>query len=124
MDDWDLRSLHPKEDETFTVQLTLKESVLIDHVLTLHQWDREFLGQLMTEFRLIREANARVLCGGTDKIVFACERTTDEVIAMIPPIFVIGGEEVGFSLKTKMYNGRYNLKEKEDANRDTNKNDT
>lgn len=95
----------------FEIKLTTKESVLLDYVLTLHQYDENLLGKLVAplHYGIIRAANAEVLCGLTDilevdeadKVVF------DEVIAMIPPIFIIGGEEVGFTLKCKLYAARF-----------------
>ncbi|MBI2829631.1 MAG: hypothetical protein HYX81_00565 [Chloroflexi bacterium] len=102
--------------EVYKIPLAQKESILLDYVLTLQHWDPHYLEELMTKYLAIRESNARVLTGVTSYLEVDDSPVFDEVIAMVPPLFVIGGEEVGFSLKTKLYRARYSLeKEVEDA---------
>ena len=104
-----------------SINICLEESILLDYVLTLHQWDDILLSKLLVDFKEIRQNNAKVFCGITDLLELPeDEAQLDIIIALVPPIFVIGGQEVGYSLKKKLYQFRYNLQEiKNDSKSET-----
>jgi hypothetical protein len=89
--------------ERFIVPVTFAEAHLLDWVLTAHQWDQALVDKLDTErMWLLREEVGRRLVGHTD--VVNLEHEDVRLLLVITPVlFAVGTEEVGSSLKRKLY---------------------
>ena len=92
---------------TKRIAVTRNEAVLLDYLLTAHSWDEALLERLQSHFvRGIRREAARVLTGHTDSVVLE-ENTISYLVALVPPIFPMGAEDVGLNLKRKLYLALY-----------------
>ncbi|MEX2430534.1 MAG: hypothetical protein WD645_01280 [Dehalococcoidia bacterium] len=98
-----LNDTSPTPGERYVVPVSFAEAHLLDWVLTAHQWDQELISRLDTDrIWAIREEVARRLVGHTD--VVSLEHDDVRLLLIITPVlFAVGTEEVGSSLKRKLY---------------------
>lgn len=88
------------------IPLSKDEAVLLDWVLTLHTFDLDLLGRLVSRYWQIRYEVAKVLIGESQSIDVETGDEFDEVLTMVPILFSIGGENIGGPLKEKLYRAK------------------
>lgn len=103
----------------YKIKTTPNELLLLDWVLTMHSWDQSLLDKLTRDYSKLRESIGLVLTEVFDTVQIESHQI-DELMAMIPIMFRIGGEDVGLSLKKKLWRARLNLADPEEthANQD------
>ncbi len=86
-----------------TIKATAQEAMLIDWILTLHTYDAEYLDYLMKpDIQQLRYQAGKIIIDGEGEF----ELVEDEIkwlLAIVPITFRFGKEDVGFSLKKKLY---------------------
>jgi hypothetical protein len=91
------------DDGVHTIQISVSESYVLDWVLTAHSWDPEVIGRLRSaSMQDLRLRIGRVPAGHTNELVLNDEEV-DQLLVLVPVLFMVGTEEVGSSVKKKLY---------------------
>ena len=93
--------------ESYILCITRKESRLIDWIITLHSWDNDLFERLRSPDKMnLRERIGEAFISEELNSIFDVEITKDELqdlLVLIPNSYQIGSEDVGMSLKVKLY---------------------
>ncbi len=107
-----------------TVKANAQEAMLVDWVLTLHNYDSEYLEFLMKpDIQQLRYQAGKIIIDGEGHFELL-EEELKWLLAVVPITFRFSKEDVGFSLKKKLYESLLGkkleglLKEVGDANHD------
>jgi len=91
------------EREGYRVPATGQEAMLVDWVLTLHSYNGEFLDYLMKpDVQQMRYQAGRIILDDQGEFSLL-ESEIKWLLAILPITFRFGKEDVGFSLKKKLY---------------------
>jgi len=87
----------------FRVPVTAQEAMLVDWVLTMHSYSADFLEYLMKpNVQETRYQAGRIIIDNTGTFELL-EEEIKWLLAILPITFRFGKEDVGFSLKKKLY---------------------
>lgn len=87
----------------YTVKANAQEAMLLDWVLTLHTYDPEYLDYLMKpDVQQLRYQAGRIIVDGQGELELL-EEEVKWLLAIVPITFRFGKEDVGFSLKKRLY---------------------
>lgn len=87
----------------YIIKANAQEAMLIDWVLTLHTYSSEYLDYLMKpDVQQMRYQAGRIIIDGEGQLELL-EEEIKWLLASIPITFRFGKEDVGFSLKKKLY---------------------
>ncbi|MBI2869871.1 MAG: hypothetical protein HYX96_08615 [Chloroflexi bacterium] len=88
---------------SYKIKATDQEAMLVDWVLTMHSYSEEYLDYLMKpDIQELRFQAGRIIIRGEGEL----ELTEEEIrwlLAILPITFRFGKEDVGYSLKKKLY---------------------
>lgn len=88
------------------ITLEGEEGMLIDWLLTMHSYSQEYLDWAMTEdFKQLRYQAGNIILDGKGLLEVE-EGVLDILLAITPITFRFGTEDVGYSLKKKLYDAR------------------
>lgn len=89
--------------ESYRIDATAQEAMLVDWVLTLHNYSSEYFDYLMKpDIQQIRYQAGRIIID--DKGEFELlESEIKWLLTVLPITFRFGKEDVGYSLKKKVY---------------------
>lgn len=89
--------------EGFRIKATAQEGMLVDWVLTLHNYSADYLEYLMKpDVQQMRYQAGKIIVDETGEFELL-EGELKWLLAILPITFRFGKEDVGFSLKKKMY---------------------
>jgi hypothetical protein len=89
--------------EGYRVQATGQEAMLVDWVLTLHNYSPDYLEYLMKpDMQQMRYQAGRIILDEKGEFSLL-EPEIKWLLAVLPITFRFGKEDVGFSLKKKLY---------------------
>jgi hypothetical protein len=87
----------------YRVETDAQEAMLVDWVLTLHSYSPDALDYLMKpDIQQMRCQAGRIIIDGSGELELL-EEEMKWLLAIIPVTFRFGKEDVGFSLKRKLY---------------------
>ncbi len=94
----------------YIVKTNAQEAMLIDWVLTLHNYSADYLDYLMKpDVQQMRYQAGRIIIDGDGQLELL-EEEIKWLLASLPITFRFGKEDVGFSLKKKLYEAYLNNK--------------
>ena len=101
--------------EGYRVPAEAQEAMLLDWVLTMHTYSPDYLEYLMKpDAQQMRAQAGRIIIDGSGELELL-EEEMKWLLAILPITFRFGKEDVGFSLKRKLYEAylgkRLNLEE-------------
>ena len=89
--------------EGYRVETDAQEAMLVDWVLTLHSYSADYLDYLMKpDIQQMRYQAGQIIIDGTGELELL-EAEMKWLLAIVPITFRFGKEDVGFSLKKKLY---------------------
>jgi hypothetical protein len=89
--------------EGYRIEATSQEAMLVDWVLTLHSYSPDYFEYLMKpDVQQIRYQAGRIIIDDRGEFELL-EGELKWLLAVLPITFRFGKEDVGFSLKKKMY---------------------
>jgi hypothetical protein len=107
-----------KKMDGYRVQTEAQEAMLVDWVLTLHSYSPDCLEYLMKpDVQQMRVQAGRIIVDGSGELELL-EEEMKWLLAILPITFRFGKEDVGFSLKRKLfeaYLGRRPNREQEEV---------
>jgi hypothetical protein len=87
----------------YRVEADAQEAMLVDWVLTLHNYSADYLDYLMKpDIQQMRYQAGQIIIDGTGRFELL-EEEMKWLLAVIPITFRFGKEDVGYSLKRKLY---------------------
>jgi hypothetical protein len=87
----------------YRIEANAQEAMLVDWVLTLHSYSPDFLEYLMKpDIQQMRYQAGRIVIDNTGEFELL-EEEMKWLLAILPITFRFGKEDVGFSLKRKLY---------------------
>jgi hypothetical protein len=87
----------------FRVSTDAQEAMLVDWVLTLHSYSPEYLDYLMKpDIQQTRYQAGQIIVDGRGELELL-EEEIKWLLAILPITFRFGKEDVGYSLKKKLY---------------------
>jgi len=87
----------------YRVDIDGQEAMLIDWVLTMHSYSQEYLDYLMRpDVQQIRYQAGQIIVNGKGQLELL-EEEMKWLLAILPITFRFGKEDVGYSLKKKLY---------------------
>lgn len=86
----------------FSLTITPGEAILLDWIFTLHSWDKELEDRLSKKI-FLRERIALAVAWEKEIDLSLEEDEIKELLIWVPIIWRLGQEDVGFSLKQKLY---------------------
>jgi len=101
-------------NEEKVIEVTGEEAMLFDWILTLHSFDETTLGWLMKEdIQAWREQAGEAIVRKKGSLRFSYD-DLKLVVVLIPITFRFGENDVGYSLKLKLYKAYLNLEDIEE----------
>ncbi len=89
--------------EGYRVEVDAQEAMLVDWVLTLHNYSADYLEYLMKpDIQQMRYQAGQIIVDGSGQFELL-EAEMKWLLAIIPITFRFGKEDVGFSLKKKLF---------------------
>ncbi len=89
--------------EGYRVEVDAQEAMLVDWVLTLHNYSADYLEYLMKpDIQQMRYQAGQIIVDGSGQFELL-EGEMKWLLAIIPITFRFGKEDVGFSLKKKLF---------------------
>ncbi len=89
--------------EGYRIEANAQEAMLVDWVLTMHSYSSDYLDYLMKpDIQQMRYQAGRIIVDGTGEFELL-ESELKWILAILPITFRFGKEDVGFSLKKKLY---------------------
>ncbi len=89
--------------EGYRIQANAQEAMLVDWVLTMHSYSPEYLDYLMKpDIQQMRLQAGRIIVDDIGEFELL-EGELKWLLAILPITFRFGKEDVGFSLKRKLY---------------------
>jgi len=89
--------------EGYRVEVDAQEAMLVDWVLTLHSYSADYLDYLMKpDIQQMRYQAGRIIIDGIGEFELL-DAEMKWLLAVIPITFRFGKEDVGYSLKKKLY---------------------
>ncbi len=89
--------------EGYRVEVDAQEAMLVDWVLTLHNYSADYLEYLMKpDIQQMRYQAGQIIVDGSGQFELL-ETEMKWLLAVIPITFRFGKEDVGFSLKKKLF---------------------
>ena len=87
----------------FRVEADAQEAMLVDWVLTLHNYSQDYLEYLMKpDIQQMRYQAGQIIVDGTG-VFELLEEEMKWLLAILPITFRFGKEDVGYSLKKKLF---------------------
>lgn len=87
----------------YRVEIDAQEGMLIDWVLTMHSYSPEYLDYLMKpDIQQMRCQAGQIIIDGNGQLELL-EEEMKWLLAILPITFRFGKEDVGYSLKRKLY---------------------
>jgi hypothetical protein len=87
----------------YIVKANAQEAMLVDWVLTLHTYNSDYLDYLMKpDIQQMRYQAGRIVIDNTGEFELL-EEEMKWLLAILPITFRFGKEDVGFTLKKKLY---------------------
>jgi hypothetical protein len=87
----------------YRVEADAQEAMLVDWVLTLHNYSPDYLEYLMKpDIQQMRSQAGRIILDGKGEFELL-EEEMKWLLAILPITFRFGKEDVGYSLKRKMF---------------------
>jgi len=85
------------------IKVNIEESMLLDYILTMHNFSEEYMKFLMHEdFQNLREQAGKAILNSGGEISLK-EDLVKQLLVLVPITFIFLKEDVGFSLKIKLY---------------------
>jgi hypothetical protein len=89
--------------EGYRIEVEPQEAMLVDWVLTLHNYSADYLEYLMKpDVQQMRFQAGQIIVDGSGQFELL-EAEMKWLLAILPITFRFGKEDVGFSLKKKLY---------------------